>query len=167
MRYALISDVHANLEALEAVLADIDARGDVDAVYHLGDLVGYSSNPNAVVGGGLGAAFTDAITIGIIAGLVAGKTVGIMGATWLVQRLTRARLADELAWSDVLGLSLLAGIGFTVSLLIGDLAFDPGSDRNEHVKVGVLTGSLLAAGLATVLLRARERAYRQLAQQGG
>jgi predicted phosphodiesterase len=49
MRYALISDIHANLEALEAVLADIDRRGDVIAVYHAGDLVGYSSNPNAVV----------------------------------------------------------------------------------------------------------------------
>ena len=49
MRYALISDVHANLPALDAVLADIDARGDVDAIYHLGDLVGYSSQPNEVV----------------------------------------------------------------------------------------------------------------------
>src|SRR6187399_660356 len=49
MRYALISDIHANLEALDAVLADIDQRGDADAIYHLGDLVGYSSNPNAVI----------------------------------------------------------------------------------------------------------------------
>jgi predicted phosphodiesterase len=49
MRYALLSDVHANLHALDAVLADIDARGDTDATYHLGDLVGYSSNPNEVV----------------------------------------------------------------------------------------------------------------------
>jgi len=49
MRYALISDIHGNLEALDAVLADIDARGDVDAIYHLGDLVGYSSKPNEVV----------------------------------------------------------------------------------------------------------------------
>lgn len=49
MRYALISDVHANLPALDAVLADIDARDDVDATYHLGDLVGYSSSPNEVV----------------------------------------------------------------------------------------------------------------------
>lgn len=49
MRYALISDVHANLAALEAVLADVAARGDVDATYHLGDLVGYSSEPTAVV----------------------------------------------------------------------------------------------------------------------
>ena len=49
MRYALISDVHANLPALDAVLADIDRCGDVDAIYHLGDLVGYSSQPNEVV----------------------------------------------------------------------------------------------------------------------
>lgn len=50
MRYALISDVHANLPALDSVLADIDARGDADAIYHLGDLVGYSGQPNEVVG---------------------------------------------------------------------------------------------------------------------
>ncbi len=49
MRYALISDIHANLHALDAVLADIDRRGDTDAIFHLGDLVGYSSNPNEVV----------------------------------------------------------------------------------------------------------------------
>ena len=49
MRYALISDVHANLQALDAVLADIDRRGDTDATYHVGDLVGYSSSPNEVV----------------------------------------------------------------------------------------------------------------------
>jgi predicted phosphodiesterase len=49
MRYALISDIHANLHALDAVLADIDARGDIDAICHLGDLVGYSSHPNEVV----------------------------------------------------------------------------------------------------------------------
>ncbi len=49
MRYALISDIHANVQALDAVLADIDARSDVGAVYHLGDLVGYSSTPNEVV----------------------------------------------------------------------------------------------------------------------
>lgn len=49
MRYVLISDIHANLQALDAVLADIDARGDTDAIYHLGDLVGYSSAPNEVV----------------------------------------------------------------------------------------------------------------------
>lgn len=114
-----------------------------------------------VVGGGLAAAFTDRITIGIIAGLVVGKVVGIMGATWLVQRVTRAQLSEDLAWTDVLGLSLLAGIGFTVSLLIGELAFGSGSAADDHVKIGVLTASLLAALLATVVLRHRNAVHRR------
>jgi NhaA family Na+:H+ antiporter len=86
----------------------------------------------------------------------------VLGATWLVQRFTRARLADGLGWSDVLGLALLAGIGFTVSLLIGDLAFGAGSEGDEHVKIGVLFGSLLSALLATVVLRLRNRRYRRI-----
>jgi NhaA family Na+:H+ antiporter len=58
--------------------------------------------------------------------------------------------------------SLLGGIGFTVSLLIGDLAFGAGSTSDEHVKVGVLTGSVLASLLAAALLRSRNRAYRRI-----
>ena len=80
--------------------------------------------------GGL-AGFTDALTdpvaLGIVAGLVVGKTVGVAGSTWLLARFTRAELDEDLAWVDVIGLSLLAGIGFTVSLLIGELAFGAGS----------------------------------------
>ena len=116
------------------------------------------------VGGlsGLGAAMRDSITLGIIAGLVVGKVVGITGATWLVSRFTRAEFADELGWWDVVGLALLGGIGFTVSLLIGELAFGVGSEQDEHVKVGVLLGTLLAALLATVVLRLRNRRYRQI-----
>lgn len=115
-----------------------------------------------VVGGGLGAAFTDPVTLGIIAGLVAGKTLGILGATWLVHRVTRARLSEDLEWSDVLGLAVLAGIGFTVSLLIGELAFGTGSATDDHVKVGVLAASLLAALLATVVLRYRNGVHRRI-----
>jgi Na+:H+ antiporter, NhaA family len=118
------------------------------------------------VGGlsGLGSALTDSVAVGIIVGLVVGKTVGITAATWLVSRFTRAELDRDLGWPDVLGLSLLAGIGFTVSLLIGELAFGPDSLRTEHVKVGVLTGTLLAALLAAVLLRLRDRGYRRIAE---
>ncbi|TCK22906.1 Na+/H+ antiporter NhaA [Pseudonocardia endophytica] len=116
-----------------------------------------------VVGGGAGAAFADTVTWGIVAGLVAGKTVGVLGATWLVQRFTRARLADDLGWPDVLGLSLLAGIGFTVSLLIGELAFGAGSPADDHVKIGVLLGSLVSALLATVVLRIRNAHHRRIA----
>ena len=62
---------------------------------------------------------------------VVGKAVGITGATWLLSKFTRAELDDELSWVDVIGLSLLAGIGFTVSLLVGELAFGHESDRTQ------------------------------------
>lgn len=115
-----------------------------------------------VVGGGLGDTLRDPVTIGVIVGLVLGKTIGVFGGTALTVRLTRAELDDELAWSDVFGLSLLAGVGFTVSLLIGELAFGSGSVADEHVKVGILGGSLLAAALATVVLRSRNATYRRI-----
>ena len=116
------------------------------------------------VGGltGLGRALGDPIAVGIIAGLVVGKTIGVFGATFVVARLTKAELDENLSWIDVLGLALLAGIGFTVSLLIGELAFGAGSDRDEHVKVAVLAGSLLAATLAALVLSVRNRTYRRL-----
>jgi NhaA family Na+:H+ antiporter len=118
-----------------------------------------------VVGGGLGAAFTDPVALGIIAGLVGGKTIGILAATWLVQRVTRAQLSEDLAWTDVLGLAVLSGIGFTVSLLIGELAFGTGSAADDHVKIGVLTASLLAALVATVLLRHRNAVHRRIRER--
>ncbi|MET1038831.1 MAG: Na+/H+ antiporter NhaA, partial [Aeromicrobium sp.] len=102
---------------------------------------------------GIRSAFTDPITIGIVLGLFVGKTVGVFGATWLAARFTRADLDENLTWLDVFGLAMLAGIGFTVSLLIGELAYGVGSAADEHVKVGVLAGSLVSALAATVLLR--------------
>ncbi|GIE78674.1 Na(+)/H(+) antiporter NhaA [Actinoplanes philippinensis] len=113
---------------------------------------------------GLRSALTDPVAIGVILGLVAGKPVGILAATWLTARFTRARMDAGLAWIDVAGLAVLSGIGFTVSLLIGELAFGSGNDRDDHVKIAVLAGSLVAALLATVVLRARNRVYRRLRQ---
>ncbi|HSK34301.1 MAG TPA: Na+/H+ antiporter NhaA [Propionicimonas sp.] len=111
---------------------------------------------------GLTTSLTDTVALGIIAGLVAGKTLGIFGAAYLVARFTRARLDDDLSWVDVFGLAALAGIGFTVSLLIGELAYGSGSKLDDHVKVGVLTGSLIATTIAAVILRARNRTYRRI-----
>jgi Na+:H+ antiporter, NhaA family len=116
----------------------------------------------SVAGAGGFSAFGERVTLGIIAGLVVGKTAGILGSTWLVQRFTRAELADNLSWWDVLGLAMLGGVGFTVSLLIGELAYGPSSARDALVKVGVLAGSLLAALLATVVLRVRNGVYRRM-----
>lgn len=118
-----------------------------------------------VVGGGFGQAVTDPAAQGVVAGLVLGKFVGILGATWLLARFTRAELDSDLAWADIAGLSLLAGIGFTVSLLVGELAYGAGSDRDDHVKMAVLLGSLLAAVLASVVLRSRNQHYARVAER--
>jgi NhaA family Na+:H+ antiporter len=119
------------------------------------------------VGGlsGLGASLGDSIALGIIVGLVAGKAIGISAATWLVSRFTRAQLDENLGWPDVLGLSLLGGIGFTVSLLITELAYGAESESYDHAKVGILAGTVSAALLAAVVLRMRNRRYRRIAAE--
>jgi NhaA family Na+:H+ antiporter len=117
-----------------------------------------------VLGGiaGLKSAFTDPIAIGILAGLIVGKPVGILLATWITSKVTGRPLQKGLTWPDVTGVAILGGIGFTVSLLIGELAFGGSSEADDHVKVAVLAGSVAAALIAAVLLRIRNSHYRQL-----
>jgi NhaA family Na+:H+ antiporter len=81
---------------------------------------------------------------------------------FLLARFTHAALDDDLAWWDVLGVSLLAGIGFTVSLLIGELAFGYGTPAGDDVKIGVLIGSVIAGVLASFVLLSRNAAYRRI-----
>lgn len=119
------------------------------------------------VGGfdGLVAALSDTVALGIIAGLVLGKPIGILLTTWVLTRVTRARLDDTVTWIDLAGVGLLAGIGFTVSLLVGELSFGTGTPAGDQAKVGVLAASLLAAALASVVLVARNRRYRAIAAE--
>jgi NhaA family Na+:H+ antiporter len=105
--------------------------------------------------GGFTDALRDPIAIGIVAGLVLGKPLGITLTAWLVTRVTGAHLDPNLRWADVIAASTVAGIGFTVSLLIGDLAFGLGTTTDDHVKIAVLTGSAVAAVAGGVLVRRR------------
>lgn len=115
-----------------------------------------------VVGGGFGEALRDPAAIGVVVGLVAGKAVGIFGGTWAFTRFTRAELDPSLSWTDVFGLSVLGGVGFTVALLVAELSYGAGSSQTDHVKFAVLVGSVLAAVLATVVLRRRNRHYARI-----
>jgi NhaA family Na+:H+ antiporter len=83
----------------------------------------------------------------------------VLGGAWLVARFTRASLSSSLRWADVAAVGVLAGIGFTVSLLISELAFETDQLRLGEAKVGVLSASVLAAVLATIALRMRARSY--------
>ncbi|MFD8386224.1 Na+/H+ antiporter NhaA [Streptomyces sp. NPDC059679] len=115
----------------------------------------------SVSGAALGEVFTRPEPLGVVLGLVVGKTVGIFAGTYLAARFTRARLNPDLAWADVLALAVLAGIGFTVALLIGELAF-PDPTAAEHIKAAVLLGSLVAAIVAALLIKRRNEVYRRL-----
>jgi len=115
-------------------------------------------------GEALGDVFTEPVPLGVVLGLVVGKAAGIFGATYVTARFTRAELSEDLHWTDVLGLGVLAGVGFTVSLLIGELAFRPDAEAIATVKTSVLVGSLLAAASAAVFLGRRNAAHRRMAE---
>ncbi|MGW1546323.1 Na+/H+ antiporter NhaA [Streptomyces sp. NPDC002346] len=113
-------------------------------------------------GGAVAGVFTRPETLGVVLGLVVGKTVGIFGGTWLAARFTKAELNKDLAWADVFAIASLAGIGFTVSLLIGELAFEGDAFIENEIKAAVLLGSLIAAMFSGALLKLRVRTYRAL-----
>ena len=99
----------------------------------------------------LARAFTSPVTLGILAGYVVGKPVGIAGTSFLVTKISKGRLRPPAGWASVIGAGTIAGIGFTVSLLIASLAFT-GPELAE-AKVGVLTAALCAALLTAVVFQ--------------
>ena len=106
----------------------------------------------AIDGAFLGQAFTSPITLGIVVGYVVGKPVGIFGSAWLLTRLSLGRLRPPVGWAAVAGGGTIAGIGFTVALLVATLAFQ-GSEL-EEAKLGILSAALGAALLTWLLFRA-------------
>jgi NhaA family Na+:H+ antiporter len=102
--------------------------------------------------------FRDKVVLGVVAGLLVGKPLGVMAGAWGVTRVTHAELNEELSWRDVFGVALLAGVGFTVALLVAELSFS--AHEAEAAKTAVLIGSVLAALVAAVVLGRRSRARR-------
>ncbi|UUN28320.1 Na+/H+ antiporter NhaA [Streptomyces sp. FIT100] len=119
----------------------------------------------SVSGNALHDVFSKPETLGVVLGLVVGKAIGIFGGTWLTARFTRAELNEDLAWPDVFAVAALAGIGFTVSLLIGELAFEGDAALMGEVKAAVLMGSLIAAVFSAALLKRRVRTYQTLCEE--
>ncbi len=110
--------------------------------------------------GFLATAYSSPVTLGIIFGYVLGKPIGIVGASWLATKVSRGRLRPPVGWASVAAAGTLAGIGFTVSILIADLAFH-GAELDE-AKVGVLSAAALAAALTWLFAFATNRLPRRL-----
>ena len=98
---------------------------------------------------------SDPVFVGVVVGLVVGKPVGVFAGGWLVARFTRAELDPSIVWRDVVGVAVLAGIGFTVSLLVSDLSF--AGPQRDAAKTAVLAGSVVSAVLGALVLGHRDR----------
>lgn len=99
------------------------------------------------------AQLTTPVTLGTAVGLFIGKPLGVAGATWLAIKLRVAQLPSGIDWCAMLGIAMLCGVGFTMSLFIGTLAFEfAGSDYMQSVRLGVMMGSLLSATDAILVL---------------
>jgi NhaA family Na+:H+ antiporter len=103
-------------------------------------------------GEAVGDAASSSVTLGVIAGLLAGKLLGIVGFSWIAVRLGLCSLPRGMTWAQMVGVGLIAGIGFTVSLFITDLAFTD-SELVSNAKIGIVVASVLAGMVGYVLLR--------------
>nr|WP_049822652.1 Na+/H+ antiporter NhaA [Arthrobacter sp. H41] len=170
-----LQDVDRSVSDDLAQAHDVDPEGLADTMEHrirpisAGVAVPIFAffSAGVAIGGAEGfvSAVTDPIAVGIMVALVIGKPVGILLATWLVTKTNKANLDPDLGWVDILGVAMLAGVGFTVSLLISELGFGQGTPEDDHAKVAILAGSLLAALAAAVVLRTRNRQYRRIEER--
>src|SRR5215471_15159155 len=123
--------------------------------YVIVPLFGLANAGIHVSGSFLAHAYTTPVTLGILFAYVVGKPVGVVGATWLVTRISRGRVRPPVGWAAVLASGTIAGIGFTVSLLIATLAFH-GAQLDE-AKIGILSAAVLASLLTWAVLRTTSR----------
>lgn len=166
------SGVHATIAGVVLGLLtrvrpdDSEARSPAERLEHLlsplssGVAVPFFAllSAGVVVSGG-SSLVHDPVVVGVVLGLVVGKPIGVFGGAWLVTRFTRAVLNESLDHRDIVGVAVLAGIGFTVSLLVSDLSF-VGAER-DAAKAAVLVGSVVSAFLGALLLGHRTRASRR------
>jgi NhaA family Na+:H+ antiporter len=110
------------------------------------------ANAGIDLSGGLGAAAESSITLGVALGLVVGKTVGITATSYVAVRQGWGRLPTGTSWPTMVGLAVVGGVGFTVSLFVTGLAFGDATAAAADAKIGVLAGSLVAAVIGAALL---------------
>ncbi|MBB6500745.1 Na+/H+ antiporter NhaA [Pedobacter cryoconitis] len=110
------------------------------------------ANAGILIGANFFSALVNPVSIGVISGLIIGKFVGVLLFTWLMVKTGLAQLPDQANWKHITGVALLAGVGFTMSLFISNLAFEK-PEFIEQAKYGILIASLVAGVLGITLLK--------------
>jgi Na+/H+ antiporter NhaA len=152
--------------AREGVRSAISPNARLQQIYHpwtsyvIVPLFALANAGVGISGSDLARAFTSPLTLGILVGYVAGKPLGTIGAAWLLERLSGGRLRPPVGWAAVTGAGTIAGIGFTVSLLISAIAFT--GPELEDAKVGILSAALGASAVTWLVLRVTARLPRRL-----
>ena len=104
-------------------------------------------------------ALLDPVPLGILLGLFLGKQLGVFSAVWILCKTGISEMPAEATWRQIYGIALLCGIGFTMSLFVAGLAFDPASDFAESAKLGIIVGSLASAGAGAMLLASGRKEF--------
>jgi NhaA family Na+:H+ antiporter len=112
------------------------------------------ANAGVVLGGDAFGQLVSPISVGVISGLVLGKPIGIVAFSWFATRFQLAVMPEDVGWRQVVGVGMLGGIGFTMSLFIANLAFGAGP-LLETGKVGILAASVVSGAAGTLLLLKR------------
>lgn len=159
-----LSGVHATIAGVAAAMTIPDSvRHRLEAIlnpwvaFAIVPLFGFANAGVSLAGMSPGILLAP-LPLGIAAGLFLGKQAGIFGSVWLAARTGFARPPEGAGWRQVYGMALLAGIGFTMSLFIGGLAYPARPDLIDEVKIGVLAGSLLSALAGFLVLRSASTA---------
>jgi len=156
MALALLTRVRADEDEHEAPAARLEHRLQPWSAGLCVPVFALFAAGVAVSATSLGEVFTDRLALGVVLGLLVGKFLGVLGGAVLAVRFRLAVLPEDMGWIDLAAVGVLGGIGFTVSLLVTELAFDDPA-TTDLVKTGVLIASTLAAGVGAVLLRWRAR----------
>jgi Na+/H+ antiporter NhaA len=152
--------------AREGVQSAISPNARLQQIYHpwtsylIVPLFALANAGVTISGSFLARAYTSPVTLGILLGYVAGKPIGTVGAAWLLERLSRGRLRPPVGWAAVTSAGAIAGIGFTVSLLIATIAFR--GTQLQEAKVGILSAALGASAVTWLVLRITARLPRAL-----
>ena len=151
-RQSALTDLEDATEAIQTPLQRLEHGLHPWVAYFIVPLFALS-NAGVALGAGVTAALGSSVAYGIVAGLVVGKQAGILAAAWLVVRMGWADLPAGVTWLHIWGAGCVAGIGFTMSLFIGELAFADSPELLDVAKVAILAASVVAASIGWIVLR--------------